>query len=281
MKPLLLLVIMIFVLVIFSINYILSLPQSFYTERKCSDIFDDCGITGVDDVIITPNRETCNGTEGRTYARIYDIEVNQTTFLSNSEINVSCEIRVSSGGNTSTYIWYNDTQNWYSIANSSIENAAGWYNKNVSVIFTLNSSLGTHVVRCVNYFSYKRNDTISNNCANWSSLTSGFDGFDNDDVNFTVTDYPRYDFWNLTNSTGEDVSGQTFNRTNSTGDTIYLNVSANWTKNITYAFLEHNGTGSFVNYTISSFPSNWTNVTLNLSDVTRFNRKNISLNINR
>ncbi|MFH1978402.1 MAG: hypothetical protein ABIJ92_03690 [Candidatus Aenigmatarchaeota archaeon] len=74
------------------------------------------------------------------------------------------------------------------------------------------------------------------------------------------------------------------NGTNITdGDQFYrsdiLNITTFWnTSNVTLAYVEHNGTGSFVNYTVNDtnasgyYPTlgNWSNGTLNLSDFTRF-----------
>jgi len=81
---------------------------------------------------------------------------------------------------------------------------------------------------------------------------------------------PHYfDSWNLTNSSGAVISDdENFTR----NDTV--NASAHWfADGIDSAVIEHNGTWSFVNYTINGtgeFAGNWTNYTLNFSNVTEF-----------
>lgn len=126
-------------------------------------------------------------------------------------------------------------------------------------------------------------------CANSSNvilaniILDGGDGaWDNGDVNFTVTAHLTYDFWNLTSyTTGENISsGQTYNRTDSSGNITYINVSAHWNKNISLAQIEHNGTGTFMNYTVCSYPNctgGWTNYTLNLSNASEFNAQTIEV----
>jgi len=88
-----------------------------------------------------------------------------------------------------------------------------------------------------------------------------------DFINVTLTYAPSHPFlsWNLTNLTGDVLDGQEFAR----NDT--LNASAQWTNTLESALLEHNGTGSFANYSIlGSFTGNWTNHTLNFSNYTQF-----------
>jgi hypothetical protein len=98
---------------------------------------------------------------------------------------------------------------------------------------------------------------ITGECANSTYTTAT--KYDNDDVNFTVTDYPKYSNWNINIS---DYSSQT--RSN------VILAYAHWDKDLNNANITHNGTGSFQNYTVS-ISDNWTNYTLDLSNTTQFN----------
>jgi len=275
MKLSLILILITFILLIFFIKYTSSLPSSFTTSRTCTDTF---GSPGCADHDINDALLGCDGADTTTSCYVTEVYINQTSFFPGTEINVTCDFHHGGNINSSEYIWYYNGSDWYNILNQSNFSTSS-RDRNVSVSFKLNSTSGTHIARCMVdcVIGSGAVPIVSGECANSTYTTAT--RYDNDDVNFTVADYPRYDFWNLTNITGADVSGQTFNRTNSTGHTIYLNVSAHWTDNITYAFLEHNGTGTLTNYTISSITANWTNITLNLSDASLFNRKNITLTI--
>lgn len=268
----------IFIFLIFFIKYIQSLPAEFTDVLTCHEIFGSCDDTTTDDAPFE-----CNGTANAAATNVGGnnengrTQVNQTTFLPDTGINVTCDFDISKWANATRYIWYYNGSDWHTIYENKSFNPSdsGFYN--VSVSFKLNSSTGEQRIRCAILSETPTPTPVG--VDNGDFCLNGTDGnyYDNDDVNFTVTDYPKYDFWNLTNyTTGAEIaSDQTFNRTS--GNIIYLNVSAHWTNNITHAFLEHNGTGTLTNYTISSFTANWTNVTLNLSDATLFNRKNITI----
>jgi hypothetical protein len=270
MRLIVILGVVIFLLSVFLIKYTLSLSQDFYTERTCSNVFSTpCSDDTLDDIIITPNRQICNGTRYSAAGEVDEVIVNQTVFLSNTGINITCKAaNVARGsGNTSIYIWYNDTQNWYSIRNWTFEGNLPYLN--FSVIFTVNSTPGMHVIRCVQYYDYGANKTIPTNCAPGGINIETGDAYDNDDVNFTVTDYPKYTFWNLTNyTTGATIQDGSHLTRNDT-----INASAQWDKQLYNANISHNGTGTFQNYTICSPCSGtWTNYTLNLSNTNEFNR---------
>jgi hypothetical protein len=88
-------------------------------------------------------------------------------------------------------------------------------------------------------------------------------------VTVNITYLPPHPFlsWGLVNaSDGAAVSdGDNFTRSDS------INASAQWANVISSALVEHNGTGSLVNYSIPSpFGGNWTNYTLNFSNYTQF-----------
>jgi parallel beta-helix repeat protein len=101
----------------------------------------------------------------------------------------------------------------------------------------------------------------------------------NNTFNFTSDPDPlipnkiRSDFWNLTNSTYDILpDGSYFTRNQ------LVNASAHWVTNgsILSALIRHNGSGSPMNYTITSpFTGNWTNYTLNFSDTTEFNKAGV------
>jgi hypothetical protein len=244
----------------------------FATPRTCSDIFGNCNTDQG-----TTNDTCTNDCIGEHYPsgdfpRVQEVYINATYSFPGDPINATCQFFQSNDGINYQYILYssNSGQSWLELWSDNPNNPdPGPANK--SVVFNLNSSEGTHIVRCI----YSLGKQVTDGCADGE----GSSNYDNDDVNLTVTDYLKYNSWNLTNYTSgaEIASSQTYNRNDSYGNITYINVSANWTKSLNQAFIEHNGTGSFVNYSISPFIGNWTNYTLNLSDATNFNRKNITI----
>lgn len=243
-----------------------------------STILDDCfkgsgGLNGTQ-----PNG--CNGTVFwnviGNYPYVSEIYINQTNFYPTTPINATCEFNqtIISGFTYFEYLWYYNTTNWINIQNWT-NSTIGDFNRSAS--FVLNSTEGTHIVRCIlsfNFSSVSNGGQIPNECANITY--SHF--YDNDDVNFTVTSHLTYNFWNLTNYTNgsEIASGQTYNRTDSYGNITYIVVAANWSKNISSALIEHNGTGEWKNYTITPNGA-WTNYTLNLSNASEFNNTVIAI----
>jgi hypothetical protein len=264
-----------FVVVFFILfsNIIFSNPSLFTDPRKCSDVFINCTNATIDDVIITSNRTICNGIEyNGPSGGIEEVYINATNFFPNSGINVTCKYEELESYVNYIYIWYYNGSDWFNIQNFTNISTAVHESFNVSAVFNVNSTAGQNAVRCIYSLNFSGKGQIPTECANttYSFL------YDNDDVNFTVTSHLAYDFWNLTNYTNgsEIASGQTFNRN------TLINVSAHWNKTIYNAWVKHNGTGTWVNYTICSFPKcigNWTNYTLNLSNASEFNRKNITI----
>ena len=270
------------------INLIFGLSPDFSTPTTCSITWDDsCNSDTLNDAFNSSWNGThdlgCNGTLAETGLGVgqdvQEVYLNATAVLLSDAINATCQFL---GGQQSGYagtewmFYYNGTEGgWMTIANWTDTDGTPSV-KNRSVVFIPNNTAGVHYLRC----TYRQRYDPTNFCANYTG-EGDFAIRDNDDLNFTVTDYLKYTFWNLTNyTTGAEIaSGQTYNRTDSSGNTIYLNVSANWTRNVSYATIEHNGTGTFVNYSITSYIiGNWTNATINLSDATQFNRKNITIN---
>lgn len=260
-------------LIVFSIFLFISIVYSsnpFQTPKTCSNTWgSSCDSTSLDDA-----RDPCNGTQTSTSEYVKEVYINASSFFPNDIINVTCEFQENSGLGGSTtdeeYVYYYNTTTWMRIKKWTGE-TGNVVNK--SVAFQVNETEGTHWVRCIILLGdtdFPELDTTEY-CANGTTVGTG--DYDNDDINFTVTTRLTYDFWNLTNyTTGEEIaSGQTYTRDDR------INVSAHWNKNISYALVEHNGTGTWTNYTISSFTGNWTNYTLNLSNRSEFNAKTIGI----
>jgi hypothetical protein len=221
----------------------------FETSRTCSNIFGNCASDGINDTATSD----CSGIQvpGGGGAIVSEVYINQTVFLPNSAINATCQFYQAAGDTNYEYMWYYNKTNWISIKNWTDTND-GTFNR--SAVFKVNSSEGEHIVRCILSWG----TTIAGSCAN-----SG-DNYDNDDVNFTVTDYPKYDSWNMNVSDYTEV-----NRSEA------ILAYAHWDKNISLAQIRHNGTGSFENYTISSYEGNWANYTLDITNVTEFSKAGV------
>jgi hypothetical protein len=135
------------------------------------------------------------------------------------------------------------------------------------------------------YYTTLANDTpikdIINTPAKASNMSMNFTAHEaeNEDNNVDVlidrlyvsVNYIQltYDFWNLTDyATGAVIEdGTELTRSDR------VNASAHWnvTGDLDTALVEHNGTGTFVNYTISKpYTNNWTNYTLDLSNTSEF-----------
>jgi hypothetical protein len=195
----------------------------------------------------------CNGTQTNINVYVSEVYINATNFFPNTGINVTCKFSEIQPSNNFEYIWYYDNSNWYKVYE---HNSTQGSIRNRNVTFNVNSTEGTHIVRCIISYNDTGNE-IPNECAN---ATYGGLYYDNDDVNFTVTDHFKYDSWNLSISDNENLTRS---------QTILAYV--HWNKTISHATIRHNGTGSPQNYTISNYTGNWTNYTLDLSNTTEFN----------
>jgi hypothetical protein len=268
-----------FFLILFSNVIFSDSSNPFTTPRTCNDTFGfNCGnqtgngtanYYGLNDAFLG-----CDGTQYQNTEYVNQAYLNATSVFFGDAINATCEFYQQGTFNQSEYIWYNNdtsNSNWLLLYSMIDNKTSGTYNR--SVVFVPNSSEGTQIVRCIitaNFSSGKSSAMPSNAyCAN-STTQSTSGGWDNDDVNFTVTSHLTYSFWNLTNYT----NGATIpDGTNLTRNDL-INVSANWSKVINNANITHNGTGSLVNYTVCTLPNcigNWTNYTLNLSNAAEFN----------
>ncbi len=270
-------------IILFS-SIIFSNSNLFTTGKTCSQTWNQtCNVTTLDDCfkgsggLNGTQINGCNGTQmpqDSSWPYVSEVYINASSFIYGDGINVTCEFIQNVGGFTYfEYVWYYNSSNWINVQNWTNATDFGTTPINRSVAFNLNSSEGTHIVRCILSFNQSSNSNqgrIPNECAN---ITYS-DFYDNDDVNFTVTSHLTYDFWNLTNyTTGINIgSGGAYYRNNS------LNVSVHWSKEIDSAWIEHNGNGSFVNYSIcSNCQRTWTNYTLNLSNSTEFNSYNTTI----
>jgi len=254
-KGILALAIVVFIALFSSI--IFSNPSSFTDSRTCSNIFGDCSNSTTNDTC----KNDCSGVEyDGTGPRVEEVHINATNFFTGDGINVTCQFNEVSGATSYEYIWYYNYSSWIKIANWTVTsgNAQG-SGINKSISFKLNSSENTHIVRCI--ISWGGSEVLDQ-CANGEGVY-----YDNDDVNFTVTNHLTYNFWNLTNYTDGSAiaSGQNYTRND------LINASAKWNKIINNAWMTHDGNGSSVNYTVSTL-ANWTNYTLNFSNGTEFSR---------
>lgn len=166
----------------------------------------------------------CNGTQvgGVGTIMVNEVYINASSFLPDSGINATCKVRQLGPSNPSDtnfiYLWYYNTTDWINIQNWTSQIFS--VGKNYSSIFNVNSTEGTHVVRCI--ISYN-NTPISNGgqipdeCANLSY--SSF--YDNDDVNFTILS----GVWS--NDTWVTMTGATnwSNVTKTVNSTVGANIS--------------------------------------------------------
>jgi len=256
-----LLSLLLFSLTVKSVNY-----EDYVKGKTCSETWGaSCNLTTTND---TFNGTECPPSSGSENCYVEEIYLNASAVFPGNGINVTCKFH----GLIESHcgIFYYNTSSWVTLYYGNCENI----DQNISIEFIPNQTEGMHIIRC----SISLVEFGNQFCANSTP-------FDNDDINFTVVVPLEFNFWNLTNyTTGEIIESLVFNRTDQSGNTIYLNASANWSKPLNYSVIEHNGTGTFKNYTICSKETNpceelWTNYTLNLSDATQFNRKTIALRI--
>ena len=260
------------VLCIFLFSNVVQSPNLFKSWRTCFDTWgESCDSVTLDDAFNTTSY--CNGTvycdndDCNNWPYVSNVSINATNFFPESAINITCVFNgknLGGGWKHYHYIWYYNTSDWINIQNWTTIETHTVLNR--SAVFQVNSTEGTHIVRCIlsyNVTTPSGDGSIPTECAN----TTYSNYYDNDDVNFTITNYPSYDSWNLTNVTGAlvpyNVSLTRFDE---------LNASTHWNIDIYNATVRHNGTGSFNNYTVSSsYTGNWTNYTLDLSNTTDFN----------
>ena len=260
------------------INLSFSLPPGSNDPRTCSNTWSSSCNSDINDAFNISWNGThdlgCSGVRGVTPYVVQEVYLNATLVKVGDFIEAVCQFNSGnySGpsenmSSTEFMFYYNgSTGGWMTLENWTSSDYPPNV-KNRTVVFTPNNTEGTHYIRC----SLRVNVTPKNFCANQTEETD-WGRRDNDDVDFNVTCYPKYDFWNLTNyTTGENIS----NYMNLTRNDK-INASAHWDKNISFAKIRHNGTGSFENYSIlSSYTGNWTNYTLDLSNATEFSESGV------
>ncbi len=250
------------------IDLTFSLPPGSSDHRTCSNTWDNsCDSGSLNDAFNSSWNGThdlgCSGVQNMGAGSGQDVQevyLNATLIKFGDAINATCQFYgglYSTTNGTEWMFYYNGTEGgWMELGRwNDTDNPLNVTNR--TVVFIPNNTVGTHWIRC----SYRQNVFPTDFCANWTG-EADFGIRDNDDVNFTVTDYPKYDSWNV------NVSDYTeLNRSDA------ILAYAHWDRNVSFVKIRHNGTGSFQNYSIlSPYPGNWTNYTLNLSNVTEFSQ---------
>lgn len=252
------------VLLLFLIGYSFSVTnQDFTTGKTCSQTWGlDCNSTLNDAFNISWNETDnlgCNGVQKGTYEYVKEVYINASAVRPSEAINVTCEFyekdRVSGDGvNTSEYLWYYNGSGWYKIYSDWGLQSNNMY-VNRSFVFNVNTTEGQHIVRC-NINHWYESTNYCNSSSTWQ---------DTDDVNFTVVRPLQYNIWNLSITNDQNLTRS---------QTIL--AYAQWNKNLSSAIIQHNGNGSYVNFSIiSNFAGNWTNYTLVLSNTTEFSTTGI------
>ena len=202
----------------------------FQTSKTCSQIFGDCNADSTNDSCqpsLCDGTQYCGGGGCSNYPIVKEVYINATNFLPGEGINVTCEFKEyddnAANDYNFEYVWYYNTTDWINIQNWTVNFSTPVTRViNRTVNFTIDNTEGTHIVRCILSWNESANSNfgkIPDNCAN----VTFSDFYDNDDVNFTVTNYPSYDSWNLTNTTGALVP---YNVSLTRFDSI--NASAHW-----------------------------------------------------
>ncbi len=115
--------------------------------------------------------DTCPTSSSANDEHVIEVYVNATTVTANDWIEAKCGMDPFSISNEH-YIWYYNTTAWRMLLSG---NSPGSANYNLSTVFRLNNTPGTHWIRCIIDW-----DGENDFCADLGSF------FDNDDVNITV-----------------------------------------------------------------------------------------------
>lgn len=256
------------------INLTFSLPPEFSNPRTCFNTWSSsCNSDSLNDAFNSSWNGThdlgCSGIQAGTDQDVQEVYLNASAVVFGNAIEAKCQFYSGDfmGLNTTEFMFYynGSTGGWIKLNNWTSNGSLTV--KNRTVVFKPNDTEGTHYIRC----SLRVNAFPTNFCANWTG-ESDYGKRDNDDVNFNVTSYPKYTFWNLTNyTTGENITDYILLTRNDK-----INASAHWNKEINLSQIRHNGTGSFHNYTIfSPYEGNWTNYTLNITNSTEFSKAGV------
>jgi len=143
------------------------------TTKTCSDVFDSsCSDASTNDTCT----DDCIGKQypSGDDPKVVEVYISASSFFPGEAITVTCQFRETAGSKNYEYIWYYNTATWIKVWEDTSANELP---VNKSVVFNLNYSEGTHIVRCI----YSYDNPVDDECAD-SGLV-----YDNDDVNFTVT----------------------------------------------------------------------------------------------
>jgi hypothetical protein len=231
----------------------------FTTPRTCNDTWGfDCGnqtgngttnYYGLNDSFLS-----CDGTQYKSSRYVKQAYLNASSVFFGDEINATCEFVQLTGRIMSEYIWYNNdstsNNNWLLLWNNIDNSTSGTFN--YSVTFIPNSSEATQIVRCIlneNTSGYSSAMPSGAYCVNSST---GGNGWDNDDVNFTVTEN---DTGNITYEVCENsVQNITAN------DSIYFNgfdFSYFYPVSNPFEFYNSSSIPYYINYTWNITYANW------------------------
>ncbi|MCK4491092.1 MAG: hypothetical protein KAU03_00605, partial [Candidatus Altiarchaeales archaeon] len=144
--------------------------------------------------------------------------------------------------------------------NYSLNNGTSWNETTIQPLFTDTSEVER---------SYEITDPLT-----WDDLRYLDVRYDNND--FAQPDWVRFDrIWLLVEYNPPPPAATTWNLSVSDGTIVprgdTVKAYALWDTKISLAYIEHNGSGSFINYTISGpYSENWTNHSINTSNATQF-----------
>lgn len=237
-------------------------PSRDPTQRTCSDTFgNNCngGGSGVfDDAFdLCDGSEVADGTNYWEY--VGEARVNTTQAFPGDTVLATCEFYADCGNNGGSadeyYIYYHDGNSWTQLRAGIMNGCSDMTLATRTTTFTVGNNPGEHHVRCI--INWQGQGT---SCAN-----GGSNYYDNDDVSFNVSGpvAPTSNFSDIDFGNGANIvrgaSGNAY-------------AFWNYTSGINSAFLEHDGTSTPVNYSVSSLSDYWTNYSFDTSDQTRFSK---------
>ncbi|MCF7861918.1 DUF2341 domain-containing protein [Candidatus Woesearchaeota archaeon] len=158
--------------------------------------------------------------------------------------------------------WYVDDSAGTS-CNLEVDNGTGW-----SSIST--TCYTTDATRSYDVSNYVKDSGAANGFKFRLTYNGDKDGSDKTDLlridhvymTINISEEPTYDIWGINVTNGAQLTR---------GEHVLAYTHWNYTSGITNAFLMHNGNGTDINYTIPSpFDGDWTNYTLDTSNVTEF-----------
>ncbi|MFO7710524.1 MAG: DUF2341 domain-containing protein [Candidatus Woesearchaeota archaeon] len=162
------------------------------------------------------------------------------------------------GGNTCA-IDINNGSGWHNIHNDCTGHG-GTATSDIVASYDVSAHIPNGEV--ANGFQVRLTYAASADGAGWDPDTTDELYFDHVMLDLNLTSPPGYSIWGLNVSNGDDVVR---------GENILAYAYWNYTDGISDALLEHDGSGSYTNYTIPSpYTADWTNYTMDTSNTTRF-----------